>query len=88
MPLSGNRVGFGMPLACPVRGDLGSADCPILPVEGIGLNVIQTSKTGGLADTTRTESGSLPAGKELGKHSSEVPRRGLLCERLTICASC
>ena len=27
-------------------GNLGSADCPVWPVEGIGLNVIQTSKTG------------------------------------------
>jgi hypothetical protein len=35
-----NRVGFGVPLARPVIGNLGSADCPVLPVEGIGLNVI------------------------------------------------
>jgi hypothetical protein len=28
------------------KGNLGSADCPVLPVEGIGLNVIQRTKTG------------------------------------------
>jgi hypothetical protein len=26
--------------------DLGNADCPVLPIEGIGLDVIQASKLG------------------------------------------
>ena len=39
---------FASILACPqhvrLRGNLGSAGCPILPVEGIGLDVIQATK--------------------------------------------
>ena len=30
------RVDFGVPAACPVRGNLGNAGCPVLPVQGIG----------------------------------------------------
>jgi transposase len=33
-----------MSAACPVRGNLGNAGCPVLPVEGIGLDVIQAPK--------------------------------------------
>jgi hypothetical protein len=50
-PNSDVSVGsFASILACPqhVRlwGNLGSADCPVLKVEGIGLNVIQAAKRG------------------------------------------
>jgi hypothetical protein len=51
----------------PLAFRLGDNLCPVLPVEHIGLNV-----NGYNADWI-----SLPASKELGKHSSEVPRRGL-----------
>jgi hypothetical protein len=37
-------VDFGMSPACPVRLNLGNADCPVLPVAGIGLDVIQAPK--------------------------------------------
>jgi hypothetical protein len=33
-----------MSAACPVLGNLGNAGCPALPVEGIGLDVIQAPK--------------------------------------------
>jgi hypothetical protein len=39
-----NRVGFGMSAAGPVGGNPGNAGCPVLPFEGIGLDVIQTPK--------------------------------------------
>jgi hypothetical protein len=39
------RVGFGKSAACSVRGgNLGNAGCPVLPVEGIGLDVIQAPR--------------------------------------------
>ncbi|MDB5604196.1 MAG: transposase [Bradyrhizobium sp.] len=38
------RVDFGMSGICPVTGNLGNPDPPVLPVEGIGLDVIQTPK--------------------------------------------
>ena len=37
------RVDFGMSAICPVGGNPGNAGCPVLPVEGIGLDVIQAS---------------------------------------------
>jgi len=41
---------FASILACPqpvgLGGDLGNADCPVLLVEGISLDVIQASKPG------------------------------------------
>jgi hypothetical protein len=33
-----------MSAACPVRGNLGNAGCPVLSVEGIGLDLIQAPK--------------------------------------------
>ena len=38
------RVDFGMPWHVRLRVILGSTGCPILPVEGIGLAVIQMTK--------------------------------------------
>jgi hypothetical protein len=36
------RVDFGMSASCPVRGVISeNAGCPVLPVEGVGLDVIQ-----------------------------------------------
>jgi hypothetical protein len=40
------RVDSGMSAACPVGGNLGNAGCPVLPVEGIGLDMIQAPKPG------------------------------------------
>src|SRR5262249_7307697 len=45
---NGSDGSFASILACPqhvrLRGNLGSSRCPILPVEGIGLAVIQATK--------------------------------------------
>src|ERR1700738_5052093 len=35
---------IGLFSSCPVLGNLGNAGCPVLPVEGIGLDVIQAPK--------------------------------------------
>ena len=45
LPVRVIRVDFGMSGICPLTGgDLGSTGPPVLPVEGIGLDVIQASK--------------------------------------------
>ena len=36
-------IDFGMSPACPVRLNIGTADCPVLPVEGIGLDLIHAA---------------------------------------------
>src|SRR5271170_1051779 len=43
-PLRVIRVHFGCPGDVRLRGNLGSTGPPVLPVEGIGLDVIQASK--------------------------------------------
>jgi hypothetical protein len=59
------RVDFGMSATCPVTGgNLGNAGCPVLPVEGIGLDVIQAPKRGleSCGMNSRTLNG-LPSGR-------------------------
>jgi hypothetical protein len=71
---------IGPSASCPVRGNLGNAGCPVLPVEGIGLDVIQAPKREPriMRYEPRTLNGP-PSGRSLqgARHSAVDDRRVL-----------